>query len=784
METKKVTCASCDIKCSVLADVEDNKILRIRRDPNHPITPQSLCNKGAAFPDQLYHKDRLLYPLKSVGKRGEGKWARVSWDEAMDEIAHRLKAIVNKYGPEAVSGTAGAIVPYDLTRRFLNILGSPNFMAGTYLCLGNTSSVNRVTYGWQPFPDYWHTKVIVMWGHDPQPNKWTAEYLWARDAVKRGAKLIVVDPQISFSAKRADLHLRLRPGSDPALLLGWLHVIINEELYDKEFVKNWTVGFEEFKKEVQQYTPRWVEEVTWVPADQVVTAARMYASGPAIIPWNPTTDQISNSTQALRAMGILRAICGNLDAEGGEMLMSYHPTVVTEDEIAMTHLLSREQMAKQLIMEGPKPAKLLSYEFWAEYNEASEKVHGRKWASQILAGSLAHPATVVKAMATGKPYPVKAFLNSGSDPVTGYTDAKHMHDGFMSLDLLVSHDIFMVPTVAMSDFILPAAVWGEKYDLHNHWDWHNFMIGGDKAVEPLGDAKDEYHFWRELGIRMGQEQYWQPKTQREWFEWRLKKVAPDFDSFMKAGGLAAFPEHPIIGSSPQWKKYEKTGFGTPSGKVEIYSSTMEKYGYDPMPRYVEQNGTIRSNPELAKEYPLTYFIGAKSDPYFQQQGRNIASLRRLAPEPWVELHPDTGYDLGLSDGDFVAVETPHGKINAVAKFTDDGHPKVVRVPYRWWLPEQDPYAPNFSGLFQVADNNLTSDANEYSDPEQGILSLRGQMCKVYLEERSKEYSESLAALGESWGGFSDTWGGRGRVANLKARAAESKRAPEPAEPAE
>lgn len=326
MQTKKVTCASCDIKCSVLADVEDNKILRIRRDPNHPITPQSLCNKGAAFPDQLYHKDRILYPLKSVGKRGEGKWARVSWDEAMDEIADRLKTIVDRYGPEAVSATAGAIVPYDLTRRFLNILGSPNFVAGTYLCLGNTSGVSRVTYGWQSFPDYWHTKVIVMWGHDPQPNKWTAEYLWARDAVKRGAKMIVVDPRISFSAKRSNLHLRLRPGSDPALLMGWLHVIINEELYDKEFVANWTVGFEQLKQRVQEYTPARVEELTWVPAEQVVAAARMYASGPAIIPWNPATDQISNSTQALRAMTILRAICGNLDAEGGEMLMGYHPT--------------------------------------------------------------------------------------------------------------------------------------------------------------------------------------------------------------------------------------------------------------------------------------------------------------------------------------------------------------------------------------------------------------------------------------------------------------------------
>ncbi len=249
---------------------------------------------------------------------------------------------------------------------------------------------------------------------------------------------------------------------------------------------------------------------------------------------------------------------------------------------------------------------------------------------------------------------------------------------------------------------------------------------------------------------------------------------------MAAGGLAAYAEHEILGSNPQWKKYEKTGFATPSGKVELYSETMKKYGYDPLPKHVEQPGTLISDPETAKEFPLTYFIGAKGDPYFQQQGRNIASLRRLAPEPWVELHPDTAYDLGLSDGDFVCVETPHGKLMAVAKFSDDAHPKVVRVPYRWWLPEQAPYAPNFSGLFQVSDNNLTSDAEEYADPEQGIPSLRGLMCKVYLAERSEEYSESLATLGESWGGFSDTWGGNARKSSLKpARAASAAEVEEP-----
>jgi anaerobic selenocysteine-containing dehydrogenase len=444
------------------------------------------------------------------------------------------------------------------------------------------------------------------------------------------------------------------------------------------------------------------------------------------------------------------------------MLMGYHPNLISEDEFALTHMLGKEQMDKLLLLES---AKLLSYEFWDEYNEAQERVFGRKWASQIHSGALANPAAVVKAMKHGTPYPVRGFLNVGSDPVTSFTDARNIHDGFMSLDLLVSVDIFMVPTVQMSDFILPAATWGEKYDLHNHWDWHTFVIGGDKAVEPLGEARDEYDFFKELGRRMGQEAYWPWETQRELFEWRLGGI--DFDEFMAqpGGGIAHFAEHQVIGSNPQFKKYEKTGFATPSGKVELYSATMAKYGYDPLPKHVEQPGTIVSDPETAKDYPLTFFIGAKSDPYFQQQGRNIASLRRLAPEPWVEMHPDTVYDMGLSDGDFVAVETPHGRLTAVVKASDDAHPKVVRVPYRWWLPEQAPYAPNFSGLFQVSDNNLTSDDPMYADPEQGIPSLRGLMCRVVPAERSPEYSASLASLGDSWGGFSDTWGGNARVSN-------------------
>ena len=721
METKKVSCHSCDIMCNVLADVEDGKVVRIRRNPDHPVTPHALCNKGSMFADTMYHKERLLHPLKRVGARGEGKWEQISWDQALDEISAKLKDSVKTYGAESVVTTAGACVPLDITRKFTNLLGSPNFTQGAYICLGNTTAPNKITYGWMPFPDWWRTNCIVLWGHDPQPNKWTAEFLWLRDALKRGAKLIVIDPRINFHAKRADMHLRVRPGTDSALALGWLHVIINEGLYDKAFVEQWTHGFEELKARVQEYTPERVSEITWVPAEQIIASARLYAtSGPAIMPWTPVTDQHSNSTHSIRSFAALRAITGNLDVPGGEIFMHYNPGIVTETEIVMTEKLPKEQMDKQL---GQDRFKLLSYDVWQDMNEPMERMMGKKWANQIDAGAMAHPADLWEAMKTGKPYPIKTLITVGSNTLGAYTDTKHIFEGLMNLDLLVAMDIFMVPTAQLADYVLPAAVWTEKEILHNHWDWHNIAMGGEKAVEPPGECKDEYYFWRNLAVRMGQGEHWPHETAKEFFDWRLKASGMSFDQFMAAGGVL-FPE-------PQFKKYEKTGFGTPTGKVELYSTILEKYGYDPLPKYVEQANTHVSAPELVGEYPLTYFVGAKSEPYFQSQGRNVESLRILCPDPAVEMYPETAYDLGFEDGDWVYVETPHGKVKGKIKMSDDAHPQVVRVPYMWWFPEQPAYLPNLSGQFQSHDGQLHPDTDAFCDPEQGVPTMRGMLCKVY-----------------------------------------------------
>ncbi|WP_051749124.1 molybdopterin-containing oxidoreductase family protein [Nevskia soli] len=739
METKRVSCKACDIMCNVLADVDDGRIVRIHRDPNHPVTPQALCNKGSLFSDTVYHKDRLMYPLKRVGERGEGKWEQVSWEEALDGVAVALKGIVAKHGPESVMTTAGAIVPIDIVRRFTNLLGSPNFTMGAYVCLGNTTGPNKATYGWMPFPDWWRTKCIVLMGHDPQPNKWTSEFLWLREALKRGAKLIVVDPRVNFHAKRADMHLRIRPGTDSALMLGWIHVIINEGLYDKAFVEKYTHGFEELKSRVQEYTPEKVSELTWIPAEQIVASARMYAtSGPAIIPWTPVTDKHANSTHSIRCYAILRAICGNLDVPGGEIFMHFNPNVVVENEVHLTHMLSKEQMDKQL---GQDRFKVLSYDMWRELDPHTERVMGKKWANQIASGSLAHPADVWTAMETGQPYPVKALLAVGANTLGGYTNIEHIFKGLMNCDLIVAHEIFMTPTAQLADYVFPSTTWAEKYSLHNHWDWHNILMAGDKAVDAPAECRDEYHFWRELAVRMGQEAHWPWKTSKEFFDWRLEPMGKTFDEFLAAGGVD-FPD-------PQFKKYEKVGFGTPTGKVELYSTLFEKYGYDPLPAYVEQACTsVSASEEIKKEYPLTFFVGGRSEPYFQSQGRQIHSLRSLCPDPAIELYPETAYDLGFEDGDWVYLETPQGRIKGKIRMSDDAHPNVVRVPYMWWFPEQQAYLPNLSGQFQSHDGMILPDSDEFADREQGVPTMGGLLCKIYRVPADEARSNTSGIIDE------------------------------------
>lgn len=726
-ETKWAICSTCDINCGVLVNVEDGKVKSIKKNPDHPLTPNSICVKGAHANEYITHPDRLRTALKRVGKRGSGQWEEISTKQALDEIADKMKKLIAEDGPETIGSTYGwSSNAGAASRRFMNLLGSPNWTWTGYLCLANSTVPSKATYGWWQFPDFEHTNCIVLVGHAPGPQRWTAEYLWIKGALDRGAKLIVIDPRRNSYSDQADIFLQTGVATDSALMLGWIHVIIKEKLYDKDFVENWTVGFKELSERVEEYTPERVSEITGAPADKIAEAARLYAtSGPAVIPWGAVPDHHANSTQTLRALAILRAITGNLDVQGGELLMGYHPEIESDDEFELNDRLPVEQRKKML---GIDRYKLLSWEALEKTGPHMERVWGKKYSNQISGGAMAHPASMWEAMKTGKPYRMRALISQCNNTLNSYPNTTHIYEGLMNLDLLVVHDLIKTPTAQLADYVLPATHWLERPNLFNYWDWIPVYQGGQQAVQAPEECLHDWMLWRELGVRLGQGDDW-AASMEESYDQRLSGAGLTWEKLSSE----------LHASAPEggFKKYEKTGFGTPSGKVELYSSIFEELGYDPLPSWIEPPESFVRKPELAKTHPLTFFTGMRENYWFHSfgLGRNTPSLRSREPDPRMQIHPDTAYELDLSDGDWAWVENTVGKrIKLRAWLSNDTQPNVVRVPHGWWYPEtadSDKPGDALSGIWTSADSVLTQDSDEYCDKEQGNFQLRGLACRVY-----------------------------------------------------
>ena len=364
----------------------------------------------------------------------------------MDEISERLKGIVDRYGPESFAvSTSGwnTQTTHALDRRFMNLLGSPNWISGVALCAGNTAAVNKLTYGWFPMGDLGNTNCIVLFGHNPRKHSWTPIYNAINAAKARGAKVIVLDPRISDQAETADLHLRLRAGTDAAMCLGWLKVIFDEELYDKQFVKDWCVGFDELKARVDEYPLERVEAITGVPAALIAEAARLYATADgACIPWTPITDQQVSSTSAIRLHSILRAVTGNLDVVGGETLGGFNPkTTSPSPSWRCTKSCRSRRKRKQL---GYDEYPVFTYRVAEMLKEPAERVWGFPYIDQVMGCHMANPTSVFRAMVTEDPYPVKAFFRPrqqrahelrqsapdprGHDEARAHRRARDLHD--------------------------------------------------------------------------------------------------------------------------------------------------------------------------------------------------------------------------------------------------------------------------------------------------------------------------------------------------------------------
>lgn len=718
MTERRTLCSGCDIYCQVLAEVpESGRVgdVRVKALDPRPLKA-NICIKGVHAPAGFAHPQRVLHPLKRSGPRGAGQWQQVGWDEAMDDIAARLSAIVATHGAEALAVSTSqwnTQTDNGAARRFMNLLGSPNWISGVALCSGNTAAINRMVYGWYPYPDYPATNCIVLFGHNPKQHSWTPIYNAIRRAQERGAKLIVLDPRKSESAERADLWLPLKPGTDAAICFGWLKVIIDEGLYDQAFVERWTVGFDDLRRRVDEFPLDRVAAITGVASALIAQAARLYAtSGPAVIPWTPVTDQQRNSTSAIRLMCSLRAICGYLDVPGGEALHGFHHDIVHESELELHGVLPEAQKAKQL---GADTHPAFTYRGTAALREPSRRVWGHEWPNIVSGSYMANPSAVFRAMADGAPYPVKAFFTLGNNTLMSFANMQLIHRALMNQDLVVAVEHFRTPTAQLADYILPGDAWLERNCLSDAFGWTAIYRPSQKVVEPPGECRSVYDFWRALALRMGMAEHFPWPTHEAVLDHRLQRLGMNFATFAD--------RHPYHFHKPEFRKYERTGFATPSGKVELRSSILADLGFDPLPYW-------RGDPPPDPAWPMTMFMGVREDEYFQTGHRHIPALRARRPEPMMFITAADAARHGLAEGDWAEVVTAQGRVKLKVELRADMPEGVVRVPHGWWLPERPEGDGSLSGAWEFADAQICPDDPAHLDHEQGVPHLKGVACRL------------------------------------------------------
>lgn len=666
----------------------------------------AVCIKGATIPDVMYHPDRLLYPIKRIGVRGEGKWQRISWDEVLDIIAQNLKRIKEKYGPEAIHVSCGSgqkHIAIQATKIAERLWPTPNTHLGRYTCIHPDVMANSVTFGdtitYEFGPDYGEARCIIFWGSEPDVAT-PAQARVVHRALRRGSKLIVVDPRPIPMAKRADLWLRLRPGTDMALALAMAHIIINEGIYDRDFVEQYCFGFDRLQEHVQKYTPEWAAQVTGLPKEDIVKAAHIYAldkPGCIYIRLGSGAQQVT-STQTCRAISILVGITGNVDAKGGNIL--YYRTF---REALMWH--------PYLMFWGVKPPAAIN-----------EKRIGAQEYPLMHKRAICHVPSTIRAMEEGK---VRAMWCVADNLIVAEMDNQRIWNILKhKLDFLFVSDLFMTPTAELADIVLPAAFYPECDQLVEAFGHPASTITAvRKLVEPLGECRDDREVAIEIAKRMGMDvRPWE--TLEDYFNWMLQYQGITFAELLqKPNSTLTFPRG--------YERYKTSTppFNTPSGQVELYSQIFEAMGIDPLPVYAEPPQSPVLTPELFKEFPFIY-THYRIHGYMHSEGRQIKRQRQLTPEPYLQINTEKAKSLGIQDGDWVFLETPRSagkwRLQYRAQLIPDLHPDVVAGPHAWWFPEKP--KPEY-GCFESNINTLVSLDPPY-DPVVGVPQVRAILCRV------------------------------------------------------
>lgn len=735
-EVKKAGCCFCAVSCGVLVHIKDGVITKVEPNPENRLSQGFGCIRLQYAIKWLYHPDQLKHPLKRQGKRGEGKWLRITWEQAIGEITRKLNELKGKHGPQTLAVIEGTYRGENLwTRsRFCNLFGNPqNIFHPGVICGLNCLAMGQAVMGDSPMttPDIARTNCLVLSGMRPYESSLRTVASISRRRSKGPLKLIVIDPIITRIAREADMHIQIRPGTDTALFMGWINVIINEGLYDSDFVHNWTIGFNKLAERAQQYPPHEVAQIVGISAEQVIESARLYGTTkPASIFRGVAPDQIGpNSSRTSQARNILRAITGNIDVPGGDLLPAVGPIIsgemfIRDAQMELTERLPDDMKKIQLGWEG---APLMAWPGYDLVNKPWQKLHNVSLPTMHRLGG--YVPALWQAILAEEPYPVKALITWGANPLMWAPNTKKVYQALTSpnLELDVVQDFWMTSHAQLADYVLPAASWLERPMCSTQEDFTDVVWGGERAIQPMGERKDDYTFWRDLGLAVGQDKNdWPWETLEEVITHRLKPLGITYQEFVDTGY--------ILGTR-RYKKYEEEGFATASGKVELYSTVLEKLGEDPLPYYQEPPETPVSVPDVAKEYPLILNTGGRFMPMFHSEHRQLGiGMRERHPDPLLTIHPETAEKLGIKDSDWVWIETRRGKIKQKASLNPGILPNVVNAEASWWFPEKPGKEPSLFGLWESNANVLTPDDNEFCDPLTGGWANRALLCKVYSAE--------------------------------------------------
>ncbi len=778
-------CALCWSSCGCISVVENGHLTKVIPDRAHP-TGQALCGKGQAAPELVYSKSRIKYPLKRTQPKGslDPGWVRISWDEALDTTADNLKRMSKENGAESIAfsitTTAGTAMQdgYPWVERLRRAFGTPNAIMSIENCDFSKDFVYPHTFGVaMPMSDLENTDCIILWGHNPGTS-WLAHATRVAKARARGANLIVMDPiRVGFATK-ADQWLQIRPGTDGALALCLAGILIKENLFDVDFVRNWTNGpllirndnqefltgadlvkngdassrvawdllkqkpviynpmigtydraelslslegsyninvknksiacrpaFQLFAELCSRYTATRTEEITWISAETIIATARIIGNANSICcyAW-AGLEQHSNASQTGRAVACLYALTGNFDGKGGNVIFDTIPMA----SIAGAELMSDAQHEKTVGLE--------------KHPLGPESIFG--WITT---------ESFYDAVLKENPYKINGLMSWGGNILLSHADGKRGEKALASLEFMAHADLFMTPSASYADIIFPVNTPWERDALKSNFLVDQKAVGfvqfRKKVVETEGESRSDTWIAFQLAKRLGlDELFWNGD------------VDESYQEILKPSGikLKELRENPRGIEIPLKTKYQKysslsdnvpLGFSTPSKKVELYSETFLKNGYEPLPHFHEPSISHISTPDFAKKYPLI-LTTSKSNHFLGSQSRSLKSLRRHEREPEILMHPETAHDRRIHKGEWATITTPHGEAEGKVRLSDSIDPRVIKVIHGWWQDCKELDLDGYVDGKKMRSNMNSLFKNGFSDPIGGNEPLKSYLCQV------------------------------------------------------